>query len=138
MSTHCRCTFRDPSGSIVPGDPCAIHPVIKFTPDRDDGDTDPDPALDGEVYLNVIVSVNAADVGHLSGWVRPEVAALVKAAPDLLALARQYASECCACNGSGLVTIHDYDGNGSDADDQMCGDCEDIRQVLAKATGEQL
>jgi hypothetical protein len=31
---------------------------------------------------------------------------------------------CETCGGSGLVTIFDYDGNGSDADDQPCPDCE--------------
>lgn len=41
----------------------------------------------------------------------------------LLALPRQYASECLECKGTGLVTIFDYDGQGSDADDQPCPEC---------------
>lgn len=69
---------------------------------------------------------------------------LIAAAPDLLALAKQYASECGRCNGTGLVTIS-YGGDGygdrcaalADADDQPCPDCEDIRKVLAKAEGRK-
>ena len=64
-------------------------------------------------------------------------ARLIAAAPDLLALARQYASECATCGGTGLVTIYDYDGNGSDADDQLCHDCADIRAVIARATNSE-
>jgi len=56
---------------------------------------------------------------------------------ELLTLARQYASECAECNGTGLVTIH-FPGNEgvpeSDADDQPCGECADIRAVIAKVT----
>lgn len=60
---------------------------------------------------------------------------VIAAAPALLSLARQYASECSECGGSGLTTIHNYDGAGSDADDQPCPDCADIREVIALATG---
>lgn len=64
-------------------------------------------------------------------------ATLIRSAPALLALARQYASECATCGGTGLVTIYDYDGNGSDADDQPCEDCADIRSVIARATNSE-
>jgi len=30
---------------------------------------------------------------------------------------------CERCDGSGLITIMDYDGYGSDADDQPCPEC---------------
>lgn len=71
-----------------------------------------------------------------------ENARLIAAAPELLALVRQYASECGECNGTGLVT-KSYGGDGyggrcaalADADDQPCSDCADIRTVIAKATG---
>lgn len=67
---------------------------------------------------------------------------LIATAPDLLALAKQYASECSECNGTGLRTIS-YGGDGfgnrcaarADADDQPCPDCEDIRKVIDKAEG---
>ncbi len=32
-------------------------------------------------------------------------------------------AECVKCGGAGLVTIFNYDGNGSDADDQPCPEC---------------
>lgn len=64
--------------------------------------------------------------------------ALIAAAPDLLALARQYASECGDCNGTGLVTITTWPGGIEvDNDDQPCPDCADIRAVIAKATQVQ-
>jgi len=50
-------------------------------------------------------------------------AALIKTGPQLLALAQQYASECAECAGVG-VTIENKD----------CGDCRDIREVIALAT----
>jgi hypothetical protein len=49
-------------------------------------------------------------------------ARLMAASPDLLALAYQYASECGECWGEGVV-------NGA-----ACGQCLDIRAVIAKAT----
>lgn len=38
---------------------------------------------------------------------------------------------CHKCNGSGLITIYDYDGNGSDADDQPCPVCALEREALS-------
>lgn len=50
-------------------------------------------------------------------------ARLIAAAPDLLALAQQYASECGECAGVGITP-----------DDQDCSECKLIRDVIAKAT----
>jgi hypothetical protein len=68
---------------------------------------------------------------------------LISAAPALLALAKQYASECATCKGTGVVT-RQYGGDGygdrcaalADADDQPCQDCEGIREVISKAEGK--
>jgi len=38
-------------------------------------------------------------------------------------MARNYVL-CDTCKGSRVVTIMNYDGHGSDADDQPCGDCQ--------------
>lgn len=54
---------------------------------------------------------------------------------ELLTLARLYASECGECGGTGLRTIYNYDDHGSDADDQPCLYCADIRAAIAKAEG---
>lgn len=62
------------------------------------------------------------------------IAKACNAHDDLLALAKQYASECGECSGAGLVTIFNHDGHGSDADDQPCPECADIRAVIAKVT----
>jgi hypothetical protein len=66
-------------------------------------------------------------------------ARLIAAAPDLLDLAKQYASECTECSGTGVVT-RQYGGDGygdrcaalADAD-QPCDECADIRAVIARA-----
>lgn len=57
---------------------------------------------------------------------RPANARLIAAAPDLLALAKQYASECSECEGLGY---HD------DGERAPCPDCFDIRAVIDKAEG---
>lgn len=62
-------------------------------------------------------------------------ASLIAAAPDLLALAQQFAKECAECDGTGLVSRKFYvEGIENDADDQPCDECADIRAVLAKVT----
>lgn len=67
-------------------------------------------------------------------------AQLVVAAPDLLALAKLYASECGDCNGTGVTeTWVDRDPNditkGLRKEAVDCPDCADIRSVIAKAEG---
>jgi len=54
----------------------------------------------------------------------------------LLSLAHQYAGECLECKGTGLVALYDYDGQGSDADDQPCPECADIRAAIESAEGK--
>ena len=58
--------------------------------------------------------------------------ALIAAAPDLLALAKQYASECATCDGTEMVMGRGPDG---EPDGDRCPDCADIRIVIAKAEG---
>src|SRR5690348_2314077 len=53
---------------------------------------------------------------------------LITTAPDLLALAKQYASECSGCDGKG-------EWMGPDLHREPCEDCADIRAVIAKAEG---
>lgn len=55
-------------------------------------------------------------------------ARLIAAAPDLLALAKQYASECAMCGGTNRDPWNDPKG-------KPCADCADIRAVIAKAEG---
>lgn len=52
---------------------------------------------------------------------------LIAAAPDLLALAKQYASECAECDGTGREPYTD--------EFRECEECRDIRLVIAKAEG---
>lgn len=100
------------------------------------------PSFPALLYMDIRADEPSGHTSFFSGYVTQEVLALVKAAPDLLALARQYASECAECNGTGLIS-RSFGGDGfgdrcaalADADDQPCPECEDIRAVLALATG---
>lgn len=63
----------------------------------------------------------------------------ITAVPELLNLARQYASECAGCSGRGF-TVGDDGISGRGPDDveptrYACEDCADIREVIAKAEG---
>lgn len=60
-------------------------------------------------------------------------AKLIAAAPDLLALVRQYASECASCEGLGRVV--QFNADGYPAGEVPCPDCDEIRAVITKATG---
>ena len=50
---------------------------------------------------------------------------LIAAAPDLLALAKKYASECSECGGTAYISSW-----------EKCMDCADIRAVIAKVEGQ--
>lgn len=60
-------------------------------------------------------------------------ARLIASSPDLLALAKQYASECSGCDGTGEVEVHNADGEP--AGEAPCEDCANIRATLAAAEG---
>ena len=60
-------------------------------------------------------------------------AALIAAAPDLLALAHQYADECAECNGTGTRWTQPQDPQ--DSTEYPCPKCADIRAVIDKAEG---
>ena len=74
----------------------------------------------GNIALVNLARMSAAD------------ARLIAAAPDLLALAKRYASECAECDGDGriLVTFNDRE-----AEYDPCEACADIRAAIAKAEG---
>ena len=59
-------------------------------------------------------------------------ARLIAAAPDLLALAKRYASECSNCDGEGRLFVQ-FEGRMEDVG--PCEDCADIRAVIEKAEG---
>jgi hypothetical protein len=94
------------------------------------------------------------DCLRIVGYISPANARLIAAAPELLALARQYAAECGECNGSGVIEVQvertvpgccgrpNADGSccGNavpelvpDVETAPCPDCIEIRQVIAKA-----
>ena len=60
---------------------------------------------------------------------------LICAAPDLLALAKRYASECPKCGGTGLRDALGPDGFVTHTVD--CAACADIRLVIEKAEGRE-
>lgn len=63
-------------------------------------------------------------------------ARLIAAAPDLLALAKQVATECAECDGRGVHEIGtDCIGGEVIPVTEPCPDCADIRAVIDKAEG---
>jgi hypothetical protein len=62
-------------------------------------------------------------------------ARLIAAAPDLLELARQYASESAECDGTGRWVENDRHGKPIEKTARPCEDCAGIRAVIAKAEG---
>lgn len=66
----------------------------------------------------------------------PSKASLFNAAPDLLAFAKQVASEYARCDGDGLISLH-FPGVDTiaefDADDQPCDECAEVRALIKKA-----
>lgn len=60
-------------------------------------------------------------------------ARLIAAAPDLLALAIQYADECSECHGKGYLETRTHDPQ--DSTEYPCPACEDIRAVIDRAEG---
>ena len=110
---------------------------IQFTPGRHDGspwadvdDAESFPNLRSLIYLDLSVG----DANTITGWVTPEVAKVIKAAPDLLSLANQYASECAECNGTRVVQVKQYPGDIEVDGERPCDECADIWRVIDKAT----
>ncbi len=62
-------------------------------------------------------------------------ARLIAAAPDLLALAHQYADECGDCAGTRVV-VGEYNAVGTYMGDEPCTACTDIWTVIDKAEGK--
>lgn len=64
---------------------------------------------------------------------RERFSKLLVAATELLELAKQLASECGGCSGTGLVW--QYTADHQPLSEEPCEDCADIRAVIAKAEG---
>lgn len=62
---------------------------------------------------------------------RARFSKLLVAATELLALAKQLASECSGCMGSGKV--QQYTADHQPLAEESCPDCADIREVISKA-----
>ena len=64
---------------------------------------------------------------------------LICAAPDLLALAKRYASECGTCGGTGVKLIWAANADHNEAWDhsEPCAACADLRAAIAKAEGSE-
>lgn len=67
---------------------------------------------------------------HDEAWAN---ARLIACAPDLLALAHQYASECAECGGTAVVWNHPKDPQ--DANERPCPQCSDIWATIQRAEG---
>ena len=58
---------------------------------------------------------------------------LIASAPELLALAKRYASACAWCSGTGTIEHVPFDNGVSST--SKCIQCADIRAVIEKAEG---
>ena len=86
--------------------------------------------------LNKIVYVDAGDQEVCVLYCTPHDCTngnLIAAAPDLLALAKRYASECAWCSGTGTIEHVPFDNGVSST--SKCIQCADIRAVIEKAEG---
>ena len=98
----------------------------------------------GEIITNGEVRYNVwgpTPWGKQSGTMvcqlaRPADAALIAAAPELLLLARQLASECAACDGSGERVVNKHHGDAIDDESEQCPECADIWSVIHLAEGK--
>ena len=63
-------------------------------------------------------------------------ARLITAAPDLLAIAREYADSCLDCSGSGTVQRYDTDDSDCAVTEFVdCPECAHVRAVIAAVEG---
>lgn len=92
------------------------------------------PSFPALFYMDIRADEPSGHTSFFNGYVTREVLALVKAAPDLLALARQYASECGECTGKGVIHVKQWPGGIEVDGERDCEDCADVRKVIAKAT----
>ena len=82
-----------------------------------------------------VVHPSDADDDRVHHPIASANARLIASAPDLLALAKRYASECPKCGGTGLRDALGPDGFVTHTVD--CAACADIRAVIAKAEGTE-
>lgn len=99
---------------------------ISAAPWHTAGTFDPDRSPRVWVWAKAPHAMSSGDV--VAKDVRIADARLITAAPDLLALAKQYASECAMCGGTNRDPWNSPNG-------KPCSDCADIRAVIAKAEG---
>jgi hypothetical protein len=83
--------------------------------------------------VGVVVPFVARD-GHPDLEVSAADMSLIASAPDLLALAKQYASECSECGGRGMVSVP-RKATEHFPEQRPCPACADIRAVIRKAEG---
>ena len=84
-----------------------------------------------------LVYANDADDDRVHHPIASANARLIASAPDLLALAKRYASECGTCGGTGVKLVWAANADHNDAWDhsEPCAACADIRLVVEKAEG---
>lgn len=85
----------------------------------------------GGTQIPVCTPTVARD-GHPDLMVSEADMALIAAAPDLLDLAKQFASECAECGGTGEIRVGHHDRADTV---NPCGCCDDIRAVIDRAEG---
>lgn len=86
-----------------------------------------------DVHIPVNGFVGIESVGAPT---RTANARLIAAAPDLLAIAREYADSCLDCSGSGTVQRYDTDDSDCAVTEFVdCPECAHVRAVIAAVEG---
>ena len=117
------------AGFESPGELLAAHQRLVG---KAQDETAAPPAGSEDVWFaegTTILDQNRLTVGTA---VTAEDAALMAAAPKLLALAEQYASECSECNGTGMRLVEQPSFDG---ETELCPECAEIREVIINALG---
>ncbi len=94
------------------------------------------PEVWGPLKLRRNGPVHVWDFGrgrYVAQRVTEDYVPLIAAAPDLLALAIQYADECVECDGTGTRWTRPNDPQ--DSTEYPCEACADIRAVIDRAEG---
>lgn len=99
-----------------------------------------DPTYPAEFAIDAIVDGRTVHVALVHGVGTDDEtqanAALIVTAPALLTLAKEYASECAECGGSGEIVKNDRTGDPADDYSVPCPDCDAIHAVIAVAEGK--
>lgn len=89
MATYCKCAFIS-GGSIVPGEPCEIHPTLRVIPEIEAVSYhEQHPQLDDMIYEMCRVESDGRYAGSMGGYMTAEAAFAMRHCVESLQLLQQ-------------------------------------------------